>query len=293
MIEEEERHLPVIGVVQFAPVHKDIDANIERICNFIRESTADILVFPELALCGYAFSSTEDAMPFAVQPDGPEIERIARVAAQTETAVVLGFAELDGEDIFNSAVAISAFGDIAGIYRKVHLFYYEKMVFVHGDLGYPVFDLALRDDRSIKIGMQICYDWRFPEVTLQLAMAGAEVVAMPSNIVTTTGMLLDTLRVRAFENKVIVAFADRIGSETLQAETGDEELTFRGESAVIGYNGKVAVLLSSNEETIGYAEFDPEPTRSKKINDFNDLLLDRRIVERAYSDEQQSDDELE
>lgn len=296
MIEEEEQeHRPVrLGVVQFAPAHKDIESNIRSITDFIRSADADLLVFPELALCGYAFTTPEDALPFAVEPDGPEIAQIARVCAETQTAAVVGFCECEGEDLFNSAIAISSHGDVAGIYRKVHLFYYETKVFYAGDLGYPVFDVGIRDDRSVKVGMQICYDWRFPEVTLQLALAGAEIVAMPSNIVTTTGMLLDTLRVRAFENKVVVAFADRIGSEVLEAEEEDETLEFRGESAIIAYNGTVSTILSTSETSIGYADVDVEGTRSKRINKFNDLIIDRKILEAGYQpEEEENRDESE
>lgn len=287
--EEEEKQLPIVGVVQFAPKFKDIEANIETISHFIRESKADILIFPELALCGYAFSSNEDALPYSIESDSPEIDAIAAVARETSTAVVFGFCERAGEELFNSCVAISSHGDVAGFYRKVHLFYNEKMVFYHGDLGYPVFEVALREGRTVNLGMQICYDWRFAEVSLQLATAGAELIVIPANIVTTTGMLLDTLKVRAFEHKVIIAFADRIGTEQLTIEdteettASEETLEFRGESVIINYNGTVLASLSTTESSVAYAACDFEATRSKRINAYNDLSLDRKIVEREYA----------
>ena len=127
--------------------------------------------------------------------------------------------------------------------------------------------------------MEICYDWRFPENTLELAFQGAEIIAIPSNIVTTTGMLHDTLRVRAFDNKVIIIFADRTGSETLETEAGPEQLFFRGESCIINYNGELFTQLSATEHSIAYATVDPEKTRSKRINEHNDLFEDRKQLE--------------
>ena len=122
----------------------------------------------------------------------------------------------------------------------------------------------------------ICYDWRFPEAARALALGGAELIAVPSNIVTTTGMLHTTLATRAFENKVALAFADRIGSET----NGDEALTFRGQSALIDYNGQILSKASADRQEIIVADFDLDKTRSKRINEFNDIFTDR--VPSAY-----------
>jgi predicted amidohydrolase len=122
-----------------------------------------------------------------------------------------------------------------------------------------------------KVGMLICYDWRFPEAARKLALDGAELIVMPSNIVTTTGMLHATLRTRAFENKVALAFADRIGSET----NGSETLHFRGESAIVGMNGEILAQASEHGDEIISAEIDLSETHSKRINLFNDIFSDR------------------
>jgi predicted amidohydrolase len=97
---------------------------------------------------------------------------------------------------------------------------------------------------------------------------------MPSDIVTTTGMLHTTLCTRAFENKVALAFADRIGSETNNGET----LHFRGESAIIGMNGEILTVASGNNEEIITAEVGLLKTHNKRINPFNDIFLDRPEV---------------
>ncbi len=265
-----------VGAVQFAPEHKNIPANLKKIASMIESADADLLVFPELSLSGYTFSSADEARQFSIAIDSPEMSHLQELAQKSKIALVLGFIEITDGKLFNSSVAINSDGSIAGLYRKVHLFYYEKKVFSGGELGFPVYDLQTQSGISFKLGMQICYDWRFPEATRSLALAGAEVIAIPSNIVTTTGMLKSTLQVRAFENKVIVVFADRVGTEVLRTDIGDQELIFRGESAIIDYNGEVLTTLSTAEESICYADVNPSKARTKNINDLNNILSDRR-----------------
>ena len=190
--------------------------------------------------------------------------------------IVFGFAERDGDKLYNSSLLITNNGEIQGLYRKVHLFYYEKLMFRAGNLGFPVFDITSRENDQVKVGMQICYDWRFPEATRSLALQGAEVVAIPACIVTKTGMLHDTLRVRAFENKIIVAFADRVGSETNSINGKEETLNFRGESCIINYNGEILSRLDDVSTGSITTEVDTSKTISKDINPNNNIHSDRR-----------------
>jgi predicted amidohydrolase len=264
-----------IGCVQFNPIFGDVDSNLGKIEKIVSEANADLLVFPELALTGYFFTSSSEASQCAQPLGGLAIERIREIARRNNVAITTGFLESNNGVLFNSAVAIDRQGNVAGHYRKVHLFYCEKVVFAAGDLGFPVFEIEVRSGEKIRLGMEICYDWRFPEASRSLALQGAEVIAMPSNIVTTTGMLLETLKVRAFENKVILAFADRVGSETAQIDGKTEELVFRGQSCIINFNGDILSIEPSLGESISYAEVEPKETRLKTINKFNNIITDR------------------
>ncbi len=265
-----------IGCVQSNPVFGDIDSNLRSFEQFASEADSDLLVFPELALTGYFFTTPQKAKLYAEPIGGMLAANIKRIAKRYDLAIVTGFLEEENGLLYNSAIAIDRRGNLAGHYRKVHLFYYEKMVFAQGNLGFPVFDIEVRNREKIKLGLQICYDWRFPESTRTLAVKGAELVAIPSNIVTTTGMLIETLKVRAFENKVIIAFADRIGSEKEVIDNKTEELTFRGESCVINYNGEILSINSTQAESITYANVLTENTKSKDINIFNNIINDMR-----------------
>jgi 5-aminopentanamidase len=259
-----------ISCIQFAPTYRDVQNNLDRMRGFVQQLDADIVIFPELAQTGYFFTSKDEIASLAEPVDGPIARALSAFALEANKAIVSGFMEEADGKFYNSALAFDANGNLAGHYRKVHLFYYETQVFTPGDLGFPVFSLETRAGIA-EVGMLICYDWRFPEAARKLAIHGAELIAMPSNIVTTTGMLHATLQTRAFENKVALAFADRIGSETDNGET----LQFRGESAIIGMNGEILTASSEKNEEIITAELDLLKTHNKRINPFNDIFLDR------------------
>ncbi|MEP7233766.1 MAG: nitrilase-related carbon-nitrogen hydrolase [Ignavibacteriota bacterium] len=265
-----------IGCVQTNPIFADIEANLRSFEKSVIAADADLLVFPELALTGYFFNSKDQAMPCSAPLGGALFERISEIARKNDVAIITGFLESSGNQLFNSSLAFDKNGKLVGHYRKTHLFYYEKIVFTPGNLGFPVFAITLRDGESVNVGMEICYDWRFPEVTRSLVLKGANVIAIPSNIVTTTGMLLSTLQVRAFENKVIIAFADRVGSESSQVAEKFEHLNFRGESCIVNYNGDILALGSKSEESTTYADVLPNDTRYKNINIFNNIIEDMR-----------------
>jgi predicted amidohydrolase len=265
-----------IGCVQSNPIFCDIKSNLSKFEEVVSSADADLLVFPELALTGYFFTSSEEAKKYSQTITGELVEDIKRIAKENSIALVTGFLEEENGKLYNSAIAIDRNGKLCGHYRKVHLFYYEKEVFSIGNLGFPVFDIEVRNGELIKLGMMICYDWRFPEAARSLTLQGAEVIAVPSNIVTKTGMLLETLKVRAFENKIIVAFADRVGTEKTSINGHIEELHFRGESSIINYNGEILFQCSSQGESIAYADVMPKETRSKNINPFNNIIEDRQ-----------------
>jgi predicted amidohydrolase len=259
-----------ISCVEFAPEYRDIQNNMDRIRGFVQKSAGDIVIFPELAQTGYFFTSKEEVEPLAQTIDGTIARSLSAFALEENKAIISGFLEEAGGKFYNSALAFDANGNLVGHYRKVHLFYYETQIFTQGDLGFPVFSIETRSGIA-SVGMLICYDWRFPEAARVLALNGAELIVMPSNIVTTTGMLLTTLQTRAFENKVTLAFADRIGSETNEGET----LHFRGESTIIDMNGQLLATASEQGEEIITAEVDLLKTRQKRINPFNDIFSDR------------------
>ncbi len=259
-----------ISCVQFTPAYGDVKGNLDRMRLFAKHAEGDIVIFPELCLTGYFFKSKTEIAPLAESIHGQTCAALSRLAHEERKAIVTGFLEESNGTFYNTALAFDANGQLVGHYRKVHLFYYETQIFAKGDLGFPIFSLATRSN-SVDMGMLICYDWRFPEAARKLALNGAALIAIPSNIVTTTGLLHVTLRTRAFENKVGLAFADRTGLETNSGET----LQFRGESAIIGMNGEVLSVASEQDEEIITVDVDLSKAKDKQINVFNNIISDR------------------
>ena len=255
-----------VAAVQFTPAFRDVEANLRRIERWIQEVDADLIVFPELATSGYFFQEASDARAYASAADGPHIQRILHAAEGADRLVVCGFLEQDGEDLYNSAV-IGGSELRPQVYRKTHLFYKEKNVFQPGDTGFFVLDLPGMDCR---LGTMICYDWRFPESARALALKGADLIVCPSNLV--THIWRSVMPVRAIENKTYLVVANRTGTE----ETNGEEVTFNGQSAIYGYNGKPLASADATEETVLIADIEPEKTRDKSFNALNDIFADRR-----------------
>ena len=151
-------------------------------------------------------------------------------------------------------------------YRKAHLFYREAEVFEPGDTPFPVFDL-----NGVGIGIMICYDWRFPEVARTLRLRGAQVIAHPSNLVASRTLWVPSNSVRAFENRVYIATANRGGEESAEGE----HLTFSGGSAIFDVNGEILSALDMEDGVIT-ADIDPDRALQTSFNGVNDILLDRR-----------------
>jgi predicted amidohydrolase len=256
-----------VACVQFAPVFGNLDANTEIIVNHIDQIDADVIVFPELATSGYFHLGHDEVTRIAEPLGGPTTQRIIDTATRTGKVVVCGFAERDGEKMYNAALIAGKGIAQPRVYRKTHLFYKETLGFAPGNSG---FFTVYIEHLDCTIGTMICYDWRFPESARALALQGADLIVCPSNLVTHVWRM--AMPVRAFENKVYLAVANRTGAE----HNAGEDVAFNGQSAVYGYNGSVLADAPAEGDAIVIAELHPEQTRDKAFNSINDIFKDRR-----------------
>lgn len=263
-----------VSCIQFEPEFGAVDANMARASDLVRAAAAEggrLIVLPELASTGYVFESAAEAAALAEPvPDGPTTRAWAALAAELGVHIVAGIAESAGETFYNAAVIVGPEGYI-GTYRKAHLWDQENVFFARGDLGFPVFDTALG-----KVGVAICYDGWFPETFRQLALAGAEIVCIPTNWVPMPDQpageaaMANTLhRAAAHSNGIFIACADRVGIERGQP--------FEGQSLIIGPKGWPLAGPASRDrtETVS-ALVDLDAAGRKDLNAFNSLLRDRR-----------------
>ena len=226
----------------------------------------DLIVLPELFATGYQFVSQEEVFQLAEPvPDGATTKRLADIAARRGMTIVAGLPERDGGRCFNSAVVVGPKGFI-GCYRKTHLFFEETLWFTPGDSGFHVWDIG-----PAKVGVMICFDWYYPESARTLALQGADIIAHPSNLVLPN--CPDSMVTRCLENRVFSVTANRIGSE---ARGGKDRLTFIGLSEVVSPRGRILHRAPRDIEDLTLVEIDPAEARLKALNDYNDLLRDRR-----------------
>jgi predicted amidohydrolase len=155
-------------LAQLSPKVGAVSENAERAATAIAEHPeADLAVFPELFLSGYALRGLEQV---SRETDAAELQLIQAVAADANTAVVVGFAERCKDGFGNSAACIDETGRLVAIYRKTHLFGEEAEVFTAGE------ELVLVSLAGRKVAPLICFDIEFPEPARRLAQAGAELI---------------------------------------------------------------------------------------------------------------------
>ncbi|NUN47469.1 MAG: acyltransferase [Candidatus Brocadiae bacterium] len=248
-----------VGFVQFAPELGRSQPNLERAEALAPR--ADLLVLPELAASGYNFESTAQARSLSEPADGPTLAACRRIARKTgAAAVVAGFAERDGDRLYNSALLADA-GGLLGVYRKTHVFESEKDHFLPGDTGFRVWDVA-----GVRVGVMVCFDWFFPEAARTLALRGAEIIAHPSNLV--LPWCPDSMPVRSLENAVFAVTCNRWGEE--------RGLKFIGRSQVTAPDGQILVRAPDGADAAETVEIDPARARVKTIAKRNDRFGDRR-----------------
>lgn len=243
-----------IAGVQMDVKLQDIAANVATIRAKLRETKeagAELTVFPECAVPGYCFESLDEARPFAQAVPGPATDDIARTCAEFGVYAIFGMLEADGSRIFNAAVLVGPEG-VIGSYRKVHLPYLG--IDMHATPGDREF--AVHQAGPLRVGMNICYDAAFPEAARCLALAGADLIALPTNWPPGSECTADNcINSRALENGVYYIAVNRVGTE--------RGFEFIGRSSICDPHGRTIVRAKGLGEEILYADINVERARNK------------------------------
>ncbi|MEV7974462.1 carbon-nitrogen hydrolase family protein [Streptomyces sp. NPDC086519] len=221
---------------------------------------AALLVAPEMFLTGYAIG--DDIARLAEPAGGDSADAIAELARRHGLAVAYGYPERDGDRVHNSAQLISADGTRLANYRKSHLFGgFEQDHFTAGDQ--PVVQAELN---GLTVGIMICYDVEFPELVRAHALAGTDLLLVPTANMHPFELVAESLvPVRAWENQMYVAYANRVGQEG--------EFEFFGLSALAGPDGVARARAGRGEELV-LADLDPALLAASR--EANPYLKDRR-----------------
>jgi predicted amidohydrolase len=258
-----------VAVVQTHPVFGEVEENVTEALTLASHALAaagraDLVVFPELFNTGYVFVSRREALDLAEDAvRGPTARALTAFCREHGTAAVGGLCERRGDELHNSAVWVGPRG-VRGVYRKVHLFAREKRWFAPGREPWPVFRVG-----AARVGLLICFDWRFPEAARCLALAGADLLAHPANLV--QPYCQEAMRTRALENRVFCATANRVGADRRPGQT----VAFTGGSQVVDPDGRVLARGSRSQTEALVVDLDLARARRKRVTEANDLWRDR------------------
>ncbi|MHB1869211.1 MAG: nitrilase-related carbon-nitrogen hydrolase [Nitrososphaerales archaeon] len=255
--------------VQTRPKFGQNEENIEEALRLASKVKSDIYVFPELCNTGYAFTSKRECHSLAESlKNGPSVDRLQSFSEKKRCTIVAGLAEKDGERTYNSSIVIER-GTILETYRKMHLFFREKLWFSESNSGFKAFNIATLNCR---IGVLICFDWIFPEASRKLVREGAEVICHPSDLVL-PGKAQIGMMARAFENRVFVITANRVGLENRGPK---DRFRFTGKSQIVSPEMEKLVSAGTTETTTKVAKIDLRLARRKLVTPLNDLFKDMR-----------------
>jgi predicted amidohydrolase len=241
--------------VSARPELGETTSNVKRVVDAIaseRAAGSRLVVFPEMFLTGYMLR--DEVRRLALDPQGPELGALADACRSAESHLVVGFPKRTAKRgvVTNSSALVGPRG-IVGIYDKIHLptfSVFEEGLYYEPGRALPVFDTPLG-----RVGMCICYDLFFPEVTKAMAMAGADVIVVPSASPTISQRYFEAIfAARAIETTSYLLYANAAGpQDTLIFWGGPQAWSPRGERLGLGTyveesTLRVAVDLATVEE---------------------------------------------
>jgi len=232
-----------IAVAQMAPVSGDLDASVakvERLHAEAVEGGAELVVFPELALTGYAHPEPEDVALDAADPHFLRLLELSKRAA-----LVIGFVELSPRKRVYNAMALLDGGEVVHVHRKVYLVNYgiwdEKKHYARGKR------LQVFPWRGFRVAMFVCYDFWYPSMQHLAATDDADLFVISANSYSDddsgnrhTWELLTRTPAVLYGNWIV--FANRTGQE--------DHHHFWGGSAIVAPGGLSVTQAGPGEQII-------------------------------------------
>ena len=228
------------AAIQFTVTQGDVDANLE----YVREALprvaaqgANLAVLPEMWSSGFAYKNLNEL----AMRTGGIVAELLEMSLRYKLVIVGSLPEPNGDKVFNT-VYVADNGTLAGVYRKIHLFSLlgEDRAFSSGN------SWLLADTSIGKVGVIICYDLRFPELSRRLAIEGAQIICVPAQWPKPRQEHWRTLlRARAIENQLFVVACNACGIIG--------KLDFFGMSMIIDAKGEVLAEAGEREGNIAAA----------------------------------------
>lgn len=255
-----------IACVQFAPDTGEKEKNLEKMVFWIKKVMeehphTDLIILPELSNTGYDATKEEFEDMAESAERGKTGETIRRLAKENNCYIAYGYAERDGDILYNSMVLFGRKGEFVQNYRKIHPFALEKTWCCAGN------EWKIAETDMGRLGMMICYDTSFPEAAGTLCRMGADMLMICSNWENPYSYDWDLVtKSRAYDNTLFVAASNRVGK--------DRKNSFFGHSCIVNPVGKVVEMIGEEEDYIWQSVDLEETTRLR--NGYYTSLKDRR-----------------
>ncbi len=256
-------------LAELAPALGDPSKNLEAIERTLRLARADLAVFPELFLSGSRVGDRVHTL--ALTPGDATYEALGAVARRTGSAIVVGAPVASPTrpgEVENAAILADPSGTVA---RQVKRYLPNFGPFEEGIAFTPTDASRALPALGHRVGLEICYDVFFPEVSRELALDGAEIlVAISASPVTSRRLFEKLLPARAVENGIPLVYVNRVGVE--------DGFVFGGGSGVWDPRGEPVKLetlkadLPVAEERVYAAEVDLSAVR--RYRPFRPVLRD-------------------
>ncbi|MGH2670343.1 MAG: carbon-nitrogen hydrolase family protein, partial [bacterium] len=253
-----------IAAVQMDVELENREATLAKVASWTDEAAAkhaDVVLFPELVLSA-GYSLGDKIYDLAERVPGPSTEALGRKAREHNIYIIAGIAERDNTGtVYNTAVIIGRNGEVAGSYRKTHLFPATESVFAPGT-QLSVFDLDFG-----RVAVPICYDLEFPEPGRVLCLKGAEILLsmaahwIGTGSVGTPGNFITTIyAARALENRVPVVLSNRTGFDPGLQDN------FIGLSRIVDADGMTIAAVPDDREGMITATLDLNEQRKRRLS---------------------------
>jgi len=243
---------------------------MEQTVTRAKSQAAELVIFPELSLTGYVVR--DRIYELAETIPGPSIRIVEKIARKAKTHIIFGMPELSEKTqatVHNTAVLVGPEG-LIGKYQKMYL--PTHSVFEEKRYFRPGYQAAAFNTDLGKIGLIICYDIFFPEVSRLTRLKGAQLIVCISASPATRRVFFETLTVaRAMENTAFLAYVNLVGIE--------DGLQFWGGSRLIGPQGKISTQAKYDDEDlvlceVDYSDIRPVETFVPTLRDLRPELLD-------------------
>jgi len=246
-----------VAALQCRAITADVDANLARLSRYAQHTAAlgaEVLVVPEMYLTGYAIGDQLEAL--ALVSGSATLGAVAEISRASGLALVVGYPERRGSQIFNVASLWRADGQLACTYAKKQLFGVAEQRRFQAGATHPVCEVA-----GCKASLLICYDVEFPEPSRAIARAGADVIFAPTANMQPYVLAADIQpRARALENGLAMVYVNYVGDEG--------GLTYTGLSVIVGADGEVLARAGSQSECLLLADIPLVGiTRSTQLTD--------------------------